>query len=130
MNATTASIVVAGLLIFGAFFLTTANKNPGAAAAPTNNIAIENGTQIITIKAKGGYSPRSMTAKAGLPTELRVDTNNTYDCSSALNIPSIGYRNYLPATGSTTIPLPPQKAGSTLRGICAMGMYNFTISFE
>ena len=91
---------------------------------------MQDGKQIITIKAKGGYSPRAMTAKAGVPTEIHMDTNNTYDCSSALNIPSIGYRQYLPATGSTTIPLPPQPAGSTLRGLCAMGMYNFTIRFE
>ncbi len=129
MNATTASIIVAGLLIFGAFFLTTSNENPGTAPS-TNNVVIENGKQIITITAKGGYSPRTMTAKAGVPTELRVDTNNTYDCTSALNIPSIGYSNYLPATGSTTIPLPPQKTGTALRGLCSMGMYNFVINFD
>ncbi len=129
MNATTASIIVAGLLIFGAFFLTASNKNTDT-APPTNNVVIENGKQIITITAKGGYSPRVMTAKADVPTELRVDTNNTYDCTSALNIPSIGYSNNLPATGSTIIPLPPQKAGTTFRGLCAMGMYNFVINFE
>jgi hypothetical protein len=28
------------------------------------------------------------------------------------------------------VDVPPQKAGSTLTGLCSMGMYSFTIRFE
>ena len=88
------------------------------------------GKQIIMISAKGGYSPKVTTAKADMPTVIKMDTQGTFDCSSALTIPSIGYRNNLPPSGETAIDVSPQKAGTTVRGLCAMGMYNFSINFN
>ncbi len=93
------------------------------------NISTEGDKQIIEITAKGGYSPNKTTAKAGVPTIIRVKTNNTFDCSSALRIKSIGYSKNLPATGTTDIELPAQTSGSTLHALCSMGMYNFSIQF-
>ena len=95
-----------------------------------NNVTMVNGQQIIEIKAKGGYSPRTSLAQADVPNIIKVKTMGTFDCSSALTIPAIGYQKYLPASGETLIEIPPQKTGSTLQGLCAMGMYNFVINFR
>ncbi len=96
----------------------------------STNVSTANGEQIIEINAKGGYSPRSTSAKAGVATILRIKTSSTFDCSSALRIPAIGYSQTLPATGTTDIALPAQAAGSTLKALCSMGMYNFSINFN
>jgi plastocyanin domain-containing protein len=97
---------------------------------PSSNVSLENGQQIITVDAKGGYTPRTTIAKADTPTILRVRTSGTFDCSSALRIPAIKYSKNLPPTGTTDIELPKQSAGTTLKALCSMGMYNFSIQFK
>lgn len=94
------------------------------------NVSVVNGKQVIQIDAKGGYAPRNTVAKANMPTTLNVKTNGTFDCSSAISIPSLGYRTNLPPSGVTPIEIPPQPAGTTIKGICAMGMYNFAVNFN
>jgi plastocyanin domain-containing protein len=121
------SIIIAILLIGGAVFF-VGNKD-GAQEEPVNNVTVVDGKQIIEIHAKGGYFPNITTAKADLPTIIKVKTSGTFDCSSALTIPSIGYTTHLPVTGMTEVELPAQKVGSTLQGTCSMGMYNFLIKF-
>ena len=88
------------------------------------------GKQVVQIMAKGGYAPRTTVAKANTPTVLNVQTNGTYDCSSSLSVPAVGFRQALPATGMTTVEIPPQQPGTTIRGLCAMGMYNFAVNFN
>lgn len=95
-----------------------------------NNVSIVDGKQIITINAKGSYSPKMTTARADMPTVIKMNTQGTFDCTAALTIPSLGYRNNLPPSGETLIDVPPQKAGATIRGGCAMGMYNFKVQFN
>ena len=130
-NKTTAiSILVAAVLIGGAIMLSSGGKDSNTNTASANNVSIVGEKQIITISAKGGYSPRVTTAKAGMPTVIKVETNGTFDCSSALTIPSLGYRSNLPPSGATAIDVPPQAVGSTVRGLCAMGMYNFAVNFN
>jgi plastocyanin domain-containing protein len=84
----------------------------------------------VTIEAKGGYSPKVSTAKAGIPTKLVIKTDGTYDCSSSLVILSVGYQKILPQTGEETIDLGTPEAGTPLQGTCSMGMYNFVINFS
>jgi plastocyanin domain-containing protein len=126
-KATYFSIIFVVILLAGVFIFTNANSPKGDGG---NNISVLNGKQIITINAKGGYSPRTTNAKADMPTVIKMETNGSFDCSSALSIPSLGYRNNLPPSGETLIDVLPQKAGTKLQGICAMGMYNFTINFN
>lgn len=90
----------------------------------------ENGTQIIRILARGGYSPRQISAKAGMPVRIEMETKGTYDCSSVFVIPSLKYQKRLPPTGVTVIDVPAQKSGSSLTGLCGMGMYSFEIEFN
>ncbi|MDQ3014310.1 MAG: cupredoxin domain-containing protein [bacterium] len=126
-KGTIVSIIIAIVLIGGAAFLVGGKDN--SQQEVKNNVTIVDGKQIIEISAKGGYAPRITTAKANMPTVIKVNTQGTFDCSSALTIPSIGYKTNLPVSGNTDIEVPAQKAGTTLQGICSMGMYNFSVNF-
>ena len=130
MKSIIISVVAVVLLIGGSFFLFRDNQNGSAAQDTSSNVSIVDGKQIIEINAKGGYSPRTTTAKADIPTVLRVKTKGTFDCSAALKIPSIKYKNILPASGNTDINIPSQKSGSTIQGLCYMAMYSFIIKFN
>ena len=94
------------------------------------NVEIRDGIQYITIMARGGYSPKVSTAKAGIPTKLILKTNSTYDCSSSLVIRSIGYQKILSQTGEEIIDVGIPEVGVPLQGTCGMGMYNFSIKFN
>lgn len=93
-------------------------------------IVIEDGTQILELTARGGYFPSILNAMAETPTVLRVITKNTFDCSSALTIPSLNIAKNLPVNGQTDIQIPNQKAGSEILVTCSMGMYSSTIKFN
>ena len=128
----TLGLIMMGVAVIGVMVLSYKGDNGAPKNTPpeTNNVSVVDGRQIITINAKGGYSPKVTIAKAGLPTIIKVITNATFDCSSALTIPSIGYRLNLPPTGETIIDVPRQKAGTSMRGLCGMGMYNFVINYN
>ena len=128
MKSTAFAIVVAGALIGGAVLFTGVSSNAGG-DAPANNVSVVDGTQIIEIRARGGYQPRVSAAKAGLPTIIRFQTNGTFDCSSSVRIPSLGISKLLPQTGTTDIDLGLAQAGK-LQGMCGMGMYFFEVNFN
>lgn len=110
----------------------TDNETEDTAAADTalsNNVSMENGVQIVNLRAKGGYSPQNTVAKAGVPTVLRFITSGTFDCSLAVRIPSINYSKTLPQTGITDIDIGTQSAGPFV-GTCSMGMYPFRVDFR
>ena len=127
MKTTIIFIVVGIAILAGVFMLVSSNQ--GTATAQ-NNTTTTDGKQVVEILAKGGYSPTGSTAKANTPTVIKVTTRSTFDCSASLNIPSLGYRTTLPASGVTLIDVPAQPTGTVLKGICGMGMYNFNIRFN
>ena len=129
MKPTVIAVIVGGGMIAGALWF----SNRPVLNTPVNdgsNITVIDGKQIIEIDAKGGYYPRETEAQAGIPTVFRVSTNGTFDCSSALVIPKLGYSKNLPPSGKTDIEIPEQIAGTTLQGLCAMGMYGFSVNFN
>lgn len=129
MNATRITIIAAVLIVTGTFMFVLARKAPeGVQAAPVNNVVVTDGVQVIDLTAKGGYSPLESVAKAGIPTILRVSTQGTFDCSSALRIPEMDISRSLPASGVTEIDLGTPQPGK-LQGTCSMGMYPFVINF-
>lgn len=132
MNKTASIIITLGLIIgIGVvFFSSSKPKNSTNTAQAVQNSEIRDGIQYITINAKGGYSPKISTGKAGIPTKLIVKTDGTYDCSASLAINSLGFRKILPQTGETEIDIGTPKAGEPLQGVCGMGMYNFSINFS
>ena len=119
-----AVILATGIFIFSKPDTTITNTQT------QDNVSIVDGKQIITIDAKGGYFPRITQAKANMPTVLKLHTQGTFDCSSAITIPSLGYRNNLPTSGETIVDVSPRQSGSSLKGICSMGMYSFAINFN
>lgn len=125
------ALVVMVLAIGGIFVL----LRGGGSNTPINstgqtNVSVIDGKQVVEIKAKGGYAPRVTVAKANMPTVINVQTNGTFDCSSALTVPAVGFRAMLPASGVTPIEIPPQQSGTTIKGVCSMGMYNFAVNFN
>lgn len=116
------SLVFAGVIVLRALEISDVETE--------ENVSVVNGEQVVVIDAKGGYSPRLSQAKANIPTTIKVNTKGTFDCSSSLVIPDIGYRANLPFSGETVIEIPAQRAGTTLRGFCAMGMYSFLVNFD
>ena len=119
--------LIAVTLVGGAVFITKGND---LSSQPVDNVTVVEGKQIIEIRAKGGYSPRVTAARADMPSIIKVATSGTFDCSAALIIPSLGYRSNLSPSGIAEIEVPPQKVGTKLKGLCAMGMYNFSINFK
>lgn len=123
------SVVISGVLIGSAFWFVSVNQNAvEGAIVPTASIV--DGVQIIDISAKGGYFPRKVIAKSGIPTILRVSTNGTFDCSASLVIPRFSYQKFLKPSGIEEIVIPAEQANGTLQGLCSMGMYNFQVKFQ
>ena len=126
MKSILISIFSSVLIVVGMFYFLGSEPS----IDPVRNVTVQDGKQTVEIFAKGGYSPKKSVAKANIPTTLSLRTRGTFDCSSALRIPTLGFDQHLPASGETVVELPPQKAGSTLEGLCAMGMYHFSVEFQ
>jgi len=123
------------LLIGGAIMFSDGSKNQtgdytSGEVDQVGNAIIENGIQYVDITARGGYSPKTTKARANMPTVIRMKTENSYDCSTALVIPDIKYQKYLPRTGVENIEIPLENTQGTLLGMCSMAMYHFQIEFE
>lgn len=130
MNKTILIIITILLIgVVGFIFIGGSSINKNSNSTSLNNVEVRDGIQYIKIDAKGGYTPINSTAKAGMPTKLIVKTNGAYDCSSSLVINSIGYRKILPPTGEEVIDIGIKEIGSTLQGVCGMGMYSFQVKF-
>ncbi len=85
----------------------------------------------LTLTARNdGYFPGVLYAKAGVPVELTLVTEDDRSCSRAFVIPSLNIRQLLPQTGTVLIELPPQPAGKTIPFSCTMGMYSGRIIFQ
>ncbi|MEK7528286.1 MAG: cupredoxin domain-containing protein [Patescibacteria group bacterium] len=122
-------IVLAGSTLMTVAFVYLLGGS-GDTTGAVDAVRVEDGVQIIRVKALGGYSPRVVNAQAGVPTRIEMQTKGTYDCSSWLVIPSLRYQKQLPSKGVTNIDVPPQEKGSTITGLCAMGMYSFDVIFN
>lgn len=126
MNKTVSIILTLGLVVgIGIIFM-----GGGDTKSAEGNVEIKDGVQYITVNARGGYTPRISSAKAGIPTKLIMKTNGAYDCSASLVIRSINFQKILPQTGETEIDLGTPQVGEPLQGVCGMGMYSFLINFS
>lgn len=129
------SITVIVIGLFGIILILNKGKSNSSTPNQTiletsdNNVSIKDGKQVIEILAKGGYSPKKSIAKAGVPTVIKFKTNGTYDCSSAVNLPSLKISKNLPGTGETEVEIGSQEVGK-LAGTCSMGMYFFEVEFQ
>jgi len=100
---------------------------PDLASAP---VPLSDGVTLYLSAGNSGYSPRVLHARADTPITLNVVTNRTYSCSRAFVIPALGEEKLLPESGTETISLPAQTAGTVMRFSCSMGMYTGEIIFD
>lgn len=122
--------VISVVLIGWAISYVSAQPGAGAETQAAPTATMVDGKQFVDITAKGGYSPRVVVAKAGVPTTIRVTTSGTFDCSASVVIPKLSYQKFLPSSGTVDIDIPAEQAVGTIQGLCAMGMYNFQIKFQ
>lgn len=117
----------AGLVLNGSSFTLAGALQNVTGGAETTAVAAppvaDDGTQRIVIEAHDtGFSPASVTATAGVPTELTFRTANTQGCTRFVISDALGLEKSLPATGDTRIDVGALEPGS-YRYTCGMGMY-------
>ncbi len=130
-SATIVFFVIVVIVILGFFGLVLAGKGTTAAAGSSDTVSqTTDGKQVILVTVtNSGYSPRTITAKGGVPTIVRMNSNNALGCERSFRFPRLGITKTLPTSGATDIDINTPAIGSSLNGTCSMGMYNFTINF-
>ncbi|MDP9388084.1 MAG: sulfite exporter TauE/SafE family protein [Actinomycetota bacterium] len=123
--------VNAGLVLNGSSFtlagaLRSVTGSRSAAPVAASPVGADGVQRILIDVHDTGYSPSSVTARAGVPTELTMRTDGTQGCTRALVMSSFGVQKVLPATGDTRIELGELEPG-TYRYTCGMGMYGGSI---
>ncbi len=116
------AVDLAGLALIAAivwyFFL---SRRPDSEEAKLGS-----GIQEIRILVKGGYSPDTVVAKAGVPLRLVFDRQETTPCSEEVVFPDFGVRQKLPAFAATLVDLPAPDAGR-YPFACGMNMLHGTL---
>jgi sulfite exporter TauE/SafE len=87
------------------------------------------GVNLYLSAANNGYAPRVLNARADTAISLNVVTARTYSCARDFVIPALGIERLLPESGTVTISIPAQPAGTRMRFTCSMGMYTGVIIF-
>jgi sulfite exporter TauE/SafE len=112
-------------------FLTEVPQVDGQGLPAASTAPVAAGSNVVKINVlNSGYQPGQTVAPAGKPIQLVLTTKNVQSCSRAFVIPSLNLQKLLPATGETVINIPAQKAGTSMRFTCSMGMYNGVIQFQ
>jgi uncharacterized protein len=105
---------------------------PQTVAQPIhNNTPAAAGSASLILEARNnGYFPATLVAKANMPVQLKIVTQDTASCAIAFVIPRLHYQTLLPETGSTMVDIPAQKPGAVMPFTCSMGMYTGQIVFQ
>ena len=100
----------------------------GSGEAPVSAPPVSaDGVQRIVIEVRDtSYSPSNITARAGVPTEVTLRTNNAQGCTRSIVMSDFGVQKILPATGDTVMDVGELEPG-TYRYTCGMGMYGGSI---
>jgi Cu+-exporting ATPase len=115
---TTAGVVLVAVL--ARFFF---RARPGATAAVTT------AGQEATVVVLGGYQPRVVRARTGLPLRLTFDRREDGDCSARVVFPEFGVNRFLAPFASTTIELATDRPGE-FEFACGMNMIHGTLVIE
>jgi sulfite exporter TauE/SafE len=126
--------VNSGLTLMGSPLSVTNIIQAAKAAQPDQGVnpslPPSDGINLYVSAGNSGYSPRVVHAQAGSPITLNLVTNQTYSCSRSFVIPSLGLEKLLPSSGTESISIPAQIAGTVMRFSCSMGMYTGEIVFD
>jgi plastocyanin domain-containing protein len=102
----------------------------GNTAQEQQAISQEPSSHLQLTAANNGYFPNRLYAMAGTPVTLVISTDRVASCARDFVIASIGYETLLPTTGTVSVEIPPQQAGTVMRFSCSMGMYTGEILFK
>jgi heme/copper-type cytochrome/quinol oxidase subunit 2 len=69
-------------------------------------------------------------AKAGVPVQLYLISEDVYSCSLAFIIPALNFQQMLDPTGIAVIDIPAQPQGTRMPFSCSMGMFTGEIIFD
>jgi YHS domain-containing protein len=83
------------------------------------------GVQKSTITVNNGFSPKTITVRAGQPVQLTFDTKHR-GCATTVNFSSLGISKALKDGSKTIVTFTPKKPG-TIVYACPMNMYKGTI---
>src|SRR5712691_8735004 len=83
-------------------------------------------TQQVTVVVRGGYTPASIDAEAGIPLRITFDRQESGDCTSRVVFPDLGVTRALPAFTQTNTDLLPERDGE-FGFSCAMNMIHGTL---
>lgn len=106
-----------------------ASAKSSQSVSASSSLPQSDGVNLYLAANGNGYFPQRLNAKAETEITLNVVTNQTYSCARDFVIPSLGVERLLPETGTVTITIPPQAAGTRMRFSCSMGMYTGEINF-
>ncbi|PWH17113.1 MAG: hypothetical protein DDG60_03040 [Anaerolineae bacterium] len=125
-------VLFLGLVTFdNALNLLGAPSVSGILTTQQANASTAEAADTLTLQAENnGYVPARLTARADSPITLTIITENTTSCARDFVIPALKYYVLLPVSGTETVQIPPQPAGTTMRFTCSMGMYTGLIEFK
>lgn len=125
MSLTTSLVVLGGIaaILWVNWYFFFAGRRAAVVAAPGNATA----EQVIVVD--GGYSPATVTVKAGRPVRLVFDRRDTGACSDEVVFPDFGIKRFLPTGKKTVIEITPAKAGR-YDFTCGMSMHRGALIAE
>jgi plastocyanin domain-containing protein len=85
--------------------------------------AVVDGTQTVEITVNGGYQPRVVQLKAGMPAKLIFDRQDPSSCLEEVQLPDFGVSQTLPVGQKTEINIGPQQPGQ-YKYTCGMQMFS------
>jgi P-type Cu+ transporter len=84
------------------------------------------GVQKIAVTVRGGYSPKLIHVRQGVPLEIAFDRQESGECTNRVVFADLGVNAGLPAYTKTTVRLRPDRAG-TFGFACGMNMIHGTL---
>ena len=84
------------------------------------------GVQKIAVTVRGGYSPKLIHVRQGVPLEIEFDRQESGECTNRVVFAGLGVNAGLPAYTKTTVRLRPDRAG-TFGFACGMNMIHGTL---
>jgi Cu+-exporting ATPase len=116
-------VTIGGLAIAG--FLTWFFFGPKQA----RRAALGDGVQEVRVTVKGGYTPDLIRVRQGVPLRLIFDRQEAGDCTSRVVFPDFAASKSLPAFGTATLELTPDRAGR-FDFACGMNMIHGALIVE
>ena len=125
MSLSTSLVILGGLavIVWVNWYFFIAGRKPAVAASAGGGTA----EQVIVVN--GGYSPATVTVKAGRPVRLVFDRRDTGACSDEVVFPDFGVRRFTPSGKKTVVEVTPAQPGR-YDFTCGMSMHRGTLIAE